>query len=135
MVPITATWGLWHTHRAPSTHVVLPEAALPVAVGLDHHLRRLGLADGHQPRLHGREPLHRACRPTERAPPVGPRPVPAVPVLTCGLRAAACCTRSITARRAGPSPSPAAMDPSWSLHPGEESTYRALWLLRLILTI
>lgn len=34
-----------------------------------------------------------------------PKPRP----LTCGLRAAACCTRSVTARSAGPSPSPAAM--------------------------
>lgn len=39
------------------THVVLPEAALPVAVGVHHHLGRLRLADGHQPRLHVREAL------------------------------------------------------------------------------
>lgn len=39
------------------THVILAEAALPVPVGLQHHLGRLGFADGHEPRLHGRESL------------------------------------------------------------------------------
>lgn len=50
------------TREAQPTHVVLPEAALPVAVGVDHHLCRLRLADGHQPRLHSREPLQKHPR-------------------------------------------------------------------------
>uniref|UniRef100_A0A8C5IJ64 Uncharacterized protein n=1 Tax=Junco hyemalis TaxID=40217 RepID=A0A8C5IJ64_JUNHY len=47
--------------------------------------------------------------------PQRPRPAcpaglsPVFPGLTCGRRAAACCTCSVTARSAGPSPSPAAM--------------------------
>uniref|UniRef100_A0A8U7NBF0 Uncharacterized protein n=1 Tax=Corvus moneduloides TaxID=1196302 RepID=A0A8U7NBF0_CORMO len=39
----------------------------------------------------------------------GPPRVAPRALLTCGRRAAACCTCSVTARSAGPSPSPAAM--------------------------
>lgn len=41
--------------------------------------------------------------------PPNPSPLRASALLTFGLRAAACCTCSVTARSAGPSPSPAAM--------------------------
>uniref|UniRef100_A0A8B9P1F9 Uncharacterized protein n=1 Tax=Apteryx owenii TaxID=8824 RepID=A0A8B9P1F9_APTOW len=70
----------------------------------------------------------RGCRPLSPSPPASSSPagstrrsgrdppplregacLPRAAPLTCGLRAAACCTRSVTARSAGPSPCPAAM--------------------------
>uniref|UniRef100_A0A8C3RGT9 Uncharacterized protein n=1 Tax=Cyanoderma ruficeps TaxID=181631 RepID=A0A8C3RGT9_9PASS len=52
-----------------------------------------------------------ACRRGSDPHPPGPAGLPVAPraPLTCGRRAAACCTCSVTARSAGPSPSPAAM--------------------------
>lgn len=70
------------------THVVLPEAALPVAVGVQHHLRGLRLADGHQARLHVRESLREKRSVPGAAwqaptPPCSPGRTPARLTLSC----------------------------------------------------
>lgn len=108
--PLTGRQGLGTRRR--DTGVPSPPGGAPV--------RPRGVPWRSRPRLHGNRGLPRRCGPvsmaTEASPPCRaglprfggaspPKPRP----LTCGLRAAACCTRSVTARSAGPSPSPAAM--------------------------
>lgn len=43
--------------RPSTTHIVLPEVALSLSVGLHHHLRGLGLADGDEARRRGGQRL------------------------------------------------------------------------------
>ena len=47
------------------TYIVLPESALPVTVGLYHHVCRFGFADRYQPGLDGWEILPRGKEPDE----------------------------------------------------------------------
>lgn len=50
---------LWVHAQPKGSYVVLPENALAVAVGFQHHVCRLGFADGHQAGLDGWEILSR----------------------------------------------------------------------------
>lgn len=41
-----------------TTHVILPKVALALPVGLHHHVRGFGLADGYEARRHGSQRLN-----------------------------------------------------------------------------